>query len=98
MGTSNKIMSTHNRCFCEEIISRCFWLKKIVLTRVTGPSCSKLTTSLVNVSLKFQTLISQKSGYFVLKKCEKQKLLTFYIFSTKNISLFGNKVVKHLTS
>ena len=24
-----------------------------------GPSCSKLTTSLVNVSLKFQTLISQ---------------------------------------
>ena len=23
-----------------------------------GPSCSKLTTSLVNVSLKFQTLIS----------------------------------------
>ena len=25
---------------------------------ISGPSCSKLTTSLVNVSLKFQTLIS----------------------------------------
>ena len=30
----------------------------------SGPGCSKLTTSLVNVSLKFQTLISQISRYF----------------------------------
>ena len=30
----------------------------------TGPSCSKLTTSLVNVSLNFQTLISQICQYF----------------------------------
>ena len=29
-----------------------------------GPGCSKLTTSLVNVSLKFQTVISQISEYF----------------------------------
>ena len=36
-----------------------------------GPSCSKLTTSLVNVSLKFQMLISQIFQYFLLKKCEK---------------------------
>ena len=41
-----------------------------------GPGCSKLTTSklttsLVNVSLKFQTLISQICQYFLLKKCEK---------------------------
>ena len=36
-----------------------------------GPGCSKLTTSLVNVSLKFQTLISEISQYFLLKKCEK---------------------------
>ena len=34
------------------------------------PSCSKLTTSLVNVSLKFQTLILQIHCYFLLKKCE----------------------------
>ena len=60
-----------------------------------GPSCSKLTTSLVNVSLKFQTLISQICQYFLLKKCEK---LLHCIFSTKNISVFGYKVIKHLTS
>ena len=33
-------------------------------------SCSKLTMSLVNVSLKFQTLILQIHCYFLLKKCE----------------------------
>ena len=45
---------------------------------LTGPSCSKLTTSLVNVSLKFQTfviefvifLILQIHCHFLLKKCE----------------------------
>ena len=40
-------------------------------TSTCGPGCSKLTTSLVNVSLKFQTLISQIRQYFLLKKCEK---------------------------
>ena len=30
---------------------------------IPGPSCSKLTTSLVNVSLKFQPLISQICQY-----------------------------------
>ena len=34
----------------------------------TGSGCSKLTTSLVNVSLKFQTLISQIFQYFLSKK------------------------------
>ena len=51
-----------------------------------GPSCSKLTTSLVNVSLKFQTLILQIHCYFLLKKCENplyckglvQRILTFF--------------------
>ena len=36
-----------------------------------GPSCSNLTTSLVNVSLKFQMLIFQIQQMFLLKKCEK---------------------------
>ena len=42
-----------------------------VLKRLScpGPGCSKLTTSLVNISLKFQTLISQIRQYFMLKKC-----------------------------
>ena len=35
------------------------------------PGCSKLTTSLVNVWLKFQMLISQICQYFLLKKYEK---------------------------
>ena len=50
----------------------------------TGPSFSKLTTSLVNVSLKFQTLISQMYQYFLLKKCEK-------LLQCKSFSHFFNK-------
>ena len=49
-----------------------------------GPGCSKLTTSLVNVSLKFQTLISQICQYFLLKKCEK-------LLHCKSFSQFFNK-------
>ena len=60
-----------------------------------GPGCSKLTTSLVNVSLKFQMLISEICQYFLLKKCSAKASL---IYSTKNFSVFGYKVVKHLTS
>ena len=54
---------------------------------IPGPGCSKLTTSLVNETLKFQTEISQICQYFLLKKkCEKlQKLLSF---SQQNISVF----------
>ena len=65
----------------------------------SGPGCSKLTTSLVNVSLKFQMLISEIHQYFLLKNvrsfCSAKASL---IFSTKNISVFGYNVVKHLTS
>ena len=57
-----------------------------------GPVCSKQMTSLVNVLLKFQTLISQICQYFLLKKCEK------LIFSTKNICLFSYIFIKHLRS
>ena len=67
--------------------------------RSSGPSCSKLTTSLVNVLLKFKTLMSQICQYFLLKKCEKLlQCRTSLIFSTKNFSVLGYKVVKHLTS
>ena len=65
----------------------------------SGPGCSKLTTSLVNDLLKFQTLISQICHYFLLKKvksfCSAKASL---IISTKNFSVFGYEVVKHLTS
>ena len=49
-----------------------------------GPGCSKLTTPLVNVSLKFQKLISQICQYFLLKKCEK-------LLHCKSFSHFFNK-------
>ena len=66
-----------------------------------GPGCSKLTTSLVNVSLNFQKLMSQICQYFLLEKCEKLlqcSAKASFIFSTKNFSVFGYKVVKQLTS
>ena len=37
----------------------------------SGPGCSKLTRSLVNISLNFQTLISQICQYFSSKIIEK---------------------------
>ena len=54
-------------------------------SKTSGPGCSKLTTSLVNVSLKFQMLISNISQYFLLKKCEKllQCKSFSHFFSTK---------------
>ena len=57
--------------------------------------------SLVNVSLKYQMLISDSRQYFLLKKCEKLlqcSAKASLIFSTKNISVFKNKVIQHLTS
>ena len=64
-----------------------------------GPGCSKLTISLDNVSLKFQTLIYQIRQYFLLKKCEKLlHCKSFSHFFNKNISVFGYIVVKHLMS
>ena len=63
-----------------------------------GPDCSKPKT-LVNVSLKFHTLISRICQYFLLEKCGKLlHCKASLIFSTKNISVFGYKVVKHFKS
>ena len=53
-------------------------------TQTSGPRCSKLTTSLVNETLKFQTLISQICQYFFMKKCEK-------LLQCKSFSHFYNK-------
>ena len=73
--------------------------KESSVSQTTGHGCSKLTTSLVNVSLKFQTLISEICQYILLKKCEKLlHCKSFSHFFNKNISVFGYKVIKHLTS
>ena len=72
--------------------------RKLVLKR-QWPSYSKLMMALVNVSLKFQALISQIYQYFCRKKCEKLlHCKSFSNFFNKNISVFGYKVIKHLTS
>ena len=42
--------------------------------KTSRPGFSKLTVSLVNVSLIFQTFISEICQYFLLKKCEKLAL------------------------
>ena len=55
----------------------------------TGTGCLKLTTSLVNKTLKFQTLISHICQYFLLKKCEK-------LLQCKSFSHFFNKKFQHI--
>ena len=64
---------------------------KTISALISGPGCSKLTTSLVNISLNFQTLVSRVCRYFLLKKCSAKASL---IFSTKNFTVFSNEVVK----
>ena len=54
----------------------------IILRICSGPGCSKLTTSLVNVSLKFQTLISEIIQHFCWKMWEANAKASL-IFSTK---------------
>ena len=54
----------------------------------SGPGCSKLMTSLVNVSLKYHTLISNIDQYFLLKKSEKLlQCISFSHFFQQKISV-----------
>ena len=67
-----------------------------------GSSCSKLTTSLVNVSLKIQILISEMRQNFLLKKCEKllqcKSFCHFFNKKYQCIWLFSHKTLNKLTS
>ena len=69
---------------------------------ISGPGCSKLTTSLVNETLKFQTLISHICQYFFMKKCEELlQCKSFSHFFNKNyqyIWLLSRKTLNKLTS
>ena len=67
--------------------------RALPVTYTTGPGCSKLTMSSVNVSLKFQIVISQIRQYFVENMWEAKASL---IVSTKNISVIGYKAIKHI--
>ena len=68
----------------------------IITIHTSGPSCSKLTMSLVNVPLKLQTLISQICQYFWLKNCEK--ILSFFEKKNIYISVISYEAIEHLTS
>ena len=65
--------------------------KECLTEKQTRPSYSKLRTSLVNISLKIQMLLAEIRQYFSLKKNVKS-----LIFTIKNISVFGYKVIKYL--
>ena len=77
----------------------CFALFFFLETK-SGASCPKLMTSLVNISFKFQMLISEIHQYFLLKKCEKllqcKSAKASLIFSNKNSRVFGYSL-KNLT-
>ena len=62
-----------------------------------GAGCSKFTTSLDNVSLKFKTLMLQIHCHCLLEKYENL-LQRFSHFPTKNNSGFDNLVGIYLTS
>ena len=73
-----------------------FLIPPLVLSNayITGPSCSKLTTSLVNDSLKFKSSDTQICWNFLLKKCAT------HIFSAKNIRILyieSAKTVNEMT-
>ena len=70
----------------------------LMSTQRPGPGYSKLTASFVSVLLKFQTLMSEICQYFSLKNCEKLLPKASLVFSTKNITKSGYKIVKHFTS
>ena len=73
--------------FQGDILNFCDFIQVFVFT----------TNHHLNVSLKFQTLISEIRQYFLLKNvrsfCSAKASLTF---SIKNISVFAYKVIKHL--
>ena len=53
-----------------DYLSTNFKCREIQTLRIPGPSCSKLTTSLVKDSLKFTSSDTQICWNFLLKKCE----------------------------
>ena len=77
-----KIMGTRNQGKGQSPEKKAVPVKrKSKLAKQSGPGCSKLMLSLVNISLNFQKLVSQICQYFLLKKCEK--LLHFSQFFNK---------------
>ena len=80
--------STVSLCFILQLMKKC----------ISGPGCPELMTSLVNVLLKFQTLISEILQYFLSKKCEKLlQCKSFSHFFNKKFQCIWLLILKHLT-
>ena len=75
-------------------------IESVINPTNSGASCSKLTMSLVNHLLKFQTAILQIHCYFLLKKNVRILCIAkdSHILSTKNNSVFAYVVRIYLTS
>ena len=58
---------------------------------LSGPSCSKLTMSLVNVNIAYMLI-------FLLKKCDLQKLLTFFSKNACELDIVLTRTVNILTT
>ena len=54
----------------------------------TGPSCSKLMMSLVNVLLKFQTLVSEICQHFLFKNLRSFCITMESLFFQQKISVY----------
>ena len=75
----------------------CRWI--LWFSVLSGPGCSKLTTSLVNVSLNFQKLNSKYANIFCWKHVRSFCIAkASLIFFNKIFNVFGYIVIKHLTS
>ena len=83
----------NDKCLTNEtgLIEACYKSEQqtALIYYMSGSSCSKLTMSLVNVSLKFQTLTFQICQSFLLKKCEKllQCKSSSHFFKKKSVCL-----------
>ena len=72
---------------------------QLMLINITGPSCSKLTMSLVNDSLKFTSSDTQIYWNFLLKKCQQLLQCKSYshFFSKKRSEYYILNPLKQLT-
>ena len=68
------------------------WNYVILVCYIPGPSCSKLMTSLVNISIKFKTFISGICQFFFFFFVEKNA----GSFSAKAFLIFQQKISVYL--
>ena len=71
-------LNAKGRYGISSVIRQSFFIPKQSQNSRSGSGCSKLTTLLVNILLKFQMLISEIRQYFLLKKFANFCFLYFF--------------------